>query len=49
MATYLKRRIAQEVTDEIERKVRETVQAILADVTRRGDAAVREYSERFDK
>jgi len=49
MATYLKRRIAQEVTDEMERKVRETVQAILADVRKRGDAAVREYSEKFDK
>ena len=49
MATYLKRRIAQEVTDEMERKVRETVQSILADVKKRGDAAVREYSERFDK
>lgn len=49
MATYLKRRIAQEITDEMERKVRETVQAILADVKKRGDAAVREYSERFDK
>jgi sulfopropanediol 3-dehydrogenase len=49
MATYLKRRIAQEVSDEMERKVRETVQAILADVKKRGDAAVREYSERFDK
>jgi sulfopropanediol 3-dehydrogenase len=49
MATYLKRRIAQEVTDEMERKVRETVQSILADVKKRGDAAVREYSEKFDK
>jgi sulfopropanediol 3-dehydrogenase len=49
MATTLKRRIAQEVTDEMERKVRETVQSILADVKKRGDAAVREYSERFDK
>jgi sulfopropanediol 3-dehydrogenase len=49
MATYLKRRIAQEVTDEIERKVRETVQSILADVRKRGDAAVREHSEKFDK
>jgi sulfopropanediol 3-dehydrogenase len=48
MAKYLKRRIAQEVTDEMERKVRETVQAILADVKARGDAAVREYSEKFD-
>jgi len=49
MATYLKRRIAQEVTDEMERKVRETVQSILGEVKKRGDAAVREYSERFDK
>ena len=49
MAIYLKRRIAQEVTDELERKVRETVEGILADVKKRGDAAVREYSEKFDK
>ena len=49
MATYLKRRIAQELTDEMDRKVRETVEAILVDVKKRGDAAVREYSEKFDK
>jgi sulfopropanediol 3-dehydrogenase len=49
MATYLKRRIAKEVTDEIDQKVRHTVEAILADVGKRGDAAVRECSEKFDK
>ena len=49
MAIHLKRRIAQDVTDEIDRKVRHTVEEILADVTQRGDAAVREYSEKFDK
>jgi len=49
MAIYLKRRIAQEVTDELERKVRETVEGILADVKKRGDAAVRDCSLRFDK
>jgi sulfopropanediol 3-dehydrogenase len=49
MATYLKRRIAQEITDEMERTVRDTVQAILADVKKRGDAAVRDCSQRFDK
>ena len=49
MATYLKRRIAREVTDEIDQKVRQTVEGILADVKKRGDAAVREYSEKFDK
>src|SRR5688572_32025275 len=49
MATHLKRRIAQSLTDEIDQKVRATVEGILADVKRRGDAAVREYSEKFDK
>ena len=49
MATHLKRRIASTVTDEIDQKVRQTVEGILADVKRRGDAAVREYSEKFDK
>ncbi|MGQ0652998.1 MAG: histidinol dehydrogenase [Betaproteobacteria bacterium] len=49
MAVYLKRRIAAEVTEEMDRKVRETVEGILADVKKRGDAAVREYSEKFDK
>ena len=49
MATHLKRRIARELTDEIDRKVRQTVEDILADVKKRGDAAVREYSEKFDK
>ncbi|HYG55316.1 MAG TPA: histidinol dehydrogenase [Burkholderiales bacterium] len=49
MATYLKRRIAKDVTDEIDQKVRQTVEGILADVKKRGDAAVRDYSEKFDK
>ena len=49
MATHLKRRIAQTVTDEIDRKVRQTVEGILTAVKTRGDAAVREYSEQFDK
>jgi sulfopropanediol 3-dehydrogenase len=49
MPTHLKRRIAAAVTDEMDRKVRETVEGILADVKKRGDAAVREYSEKFDK
>ena len=49
MAIYLKRRIAKDVTDEIDQKVRQTVEGILADVKKRGDAAVREFSERFDK
>ncbi|HJY76704.1 MAG TPA: histidinol dehydrogenase [Burkholderiales bacterium] len=49
MATHLKRRIARELTDEIDRKVRQTVDDILADVKKRGDAAVRDYSEKFDR
>ena len=38
MATHLKRRIAQDVTDEIDRKVRQTVEGILEAVRKRGDA-----------
>ncbi|HYY61759.1 MAG TPA: histidinol dehydrogenase [Burkholderiales bacterium] len=49
MATYLKRRIAASVTDEMDRKVRQTVETILDDVRSRGDRAVRELSEKFDK
>src|SRR5947208_1803986 len=49
MATHLKRRIAQEVTDELDRKVRQTVEGILDDVRKRGDAAIREYSQKFDR
>jgi sulfopropanediol 3-dehydrogenase len=49
MATHFKRRIAQTITDEIDRKVRQTVEGILAAVKSRGDAAVREYSEQFDQ
>ncbi len=49
MATYLKRRIDQTVTDAIDAKVRQTVEGIMADVKARGDAAVRELSAQFDK
>jgi sulfopropanediol 3-dehydrogenase len=49
MATHLKRRLARDVTDEIDAKVRHTVEGILAGVKTRGDAAVREYSQQFDK
>ncbi len=35
--------------DEADAKIRGTVEAIIADVRARGDAAVRELSERFDK
>ena len=49
MAQFLKKRIPQEVTDAIDLKVRQTVESILTDVKMRGDAAVRELSEKFDK
>ena len=40
MATHLKRRIAKDVTDEMDLKVRQTVEGILGEVKKRGDAAV---------
>jgi sulfopropanediol 3-dehydrogenase len=49
MATFIKRRIAREITDAIDVKVRQTVEAILDDVGKRGDAAVRELSAKFDQ
>ena len=49
MATFLKQRISSEVTDALDLKVRQTVESILTDVKKRGDAAVRELSEQFDK
>ena len=38
MALHLKRRIEKTVTEEMDRKVRATVEGILADVGKRGDA-----------
>ncbi len=49
MASFLKRRIARDVTDELDAKVRRTVEAILEDVGKRGEAAVRELSAKFDQ
>ena len=46
---YIKRGISSEAADESDRKVRQTVEQILADVRARGDAAVRELSQKFDK
>ena len=49
MATYLKKRIDQTVTDAIDARVRATVEGIMNDVKTRGDAAVRDLSAQFDK
>jgi sulfopropanediol 3-dehydrogenase len=49
MIRYLKTgQLAQEKADK-QAEVRRTVEAILADIGARGDAAVREYSQKFDK
>ncbi len=49
MATHLKTRIGEDESKEADARVRRTVEDILADIEARGDEAVREYSERFDR
>jgi sulfopropanediol 3-dehydrogenase len=49
MAEWLKRGATAEARADIDRKVRDTVEAILADIDARGDAAVRELSVKFDR
>ena len=46
---FLKTGIDADAADEADSKVRETVEGILEDVRHRGDVAVRELSEKFDK
>jgi sulfopropanediol 3-dehydrogenase len=48
MAQYLKRGMDGSAVKAADAKVRETVEAILADVEARGDTAVRELSQKFD-
>ncbi len=48
MAEWLKRGATSEARADSDRKVRDTVEAILADIAGRGDAAVRELSVKFD-
>ncbi len=48
MTTYLKAARPAEQDREHQAGVRETVSSVIADVRERGDAAVREYSEKFD-
>ncbi|HEV3185085.1 MAG TPA: histidinol dehydrogenase [Xanthobacteraceae bacterium] len=48
MPQYLKRGIDASAVKAADAKVRETVEAILADVDARGDVAVRELSQKFD-
>ncbi len=49
MASHLKRRIPAEVTEALDLKVWQTVEGILTDVKKRGDDAVRDLSQQFDK
>ena len=49
MAIFLKRRINQAQSDAADLEVRRTVEAILDDIGKRGDAAVRELSLKFDR
>jgi sulfopropanediol 3-dehydrogenase len=49
MSRHIKQAALAGQREEADAKVRSTVEAIIADVAKRGDAAVRELSERFDK
>jgi len=49
MPLHIKRAGLAGQQEETDAKVRSTVETIIADVAKRGDAAVRELSERFDK
>ena len=48
MAENLKRGVGEAASKDAEAKVRETVEAILADIESRGEVAVRELSIKFD-
>ena len=48
MADWLKRAVTAEVRAEADRKVRDVVEATLADIEKRGDAAIRDLSIKFD-
>ena len=48
MAEWLKRGATASARAEVDRKVRDTVEATLADIESRGDAAVRDLSIKFD-
>jgi sulfopropanediol 3-dehydrogenase len=49
MSRHIKRAALAGHQEEVDAKIRGTVETTIADVAKRGDAAVREMSERFDK
>ncbi|MDB5078084.1 MAG: histidinol dehydrogenase [Chloroflexi bacterium] len=49
MIRFLKNGVSQEKAAADDAKVRQTVETILAEIAEKGDEAVRDYSQRFDK
>src|SRR5690349_21122585 len=49
MIRFLKKGVSREKAAADDAKVRQTVENILAEIDEKGDAAVRDYSEKFDK
>ena len=49
MIRYLKKGKSQEELILSNQQIKQTVENILADIESRGDEAIREYSEKFDK
>lgn len=49
MIKVIKKGISQEAAADMDAKVKATVESILKDIEARGDAAVRELSEKLDK
>ncbi len=49
MAAYLKHGISVEIAEKQDAKVRSVVEDVLGQIEDRGDAAVRDYSEKFDQ
>jgi sulfopropanediol 3-dehydrogenase len=49
MITYLKHGVSQAAANREDSNVRAVVEQILESIEHRGDVAVREYSEKFDR
>ena len=48
MARYLKTGITEDAAAEADAQVRQIVEEIIADIKKRGDDAVRDWSQKFD-
>ncbi len=49
MIQYLKKGVSASEQNEVDNRVKTTVEEMLADITTNGDTAVRKYSEKFDR